>query len=119
MATFSREMLTSSPSGRPVLISVISQATAVTIHTAHATAKEEVYLWVTNTSAAAVTLNLLINDGSIVDPDDYIVKTLSLPANSPPLPILTGQTFTSSMVIAAFASVNNALTYQGFINRVI
>lgn len=117
MASYSREKLSGSTNGKSVKVAATATA-GTTIHTAQSgtTGWDEVYAWVTNTSASAV--NLTIEFGGVTDPDNLIVKTLSIPANSPPIPILTGQIIQNSLVVGAFASVANVLLMTGYINRI-
>ncbi len=117
MASYSRQLLSGSTNGKS--IKVVAVATAgTTIHTAVAgtTSFDEVYAWVTNTTTAAV--NLTIEFGGVTDPDCLICKTVSIPANSPPIPILTGQVLQNGLVIGAFASSANVLLITGYINRI-
>lgn len=117
MATFSRQLLSGSTSGRP--IKVAATATPGTlIHTAVAgsTSFDEVYAWVTNTSGAAV--NLTVEWGGTTDPDDLITKTVSIPANSVPVPILTGQVLNGALVVRMFAGTANVLVVTGYVNRI-
>ncbi|HEY1191392.1 MAG TPA: hypothetical protein VGE74_27405, partial [Gemmata sp.] len=85
MASYSREKLSGSTNGKPIKVAATATA-GTTIHTAQsgATGWDEIYCWVTNTSASAV--NLTIEFGGTTDPDNLIVKQLSIPANSPPIP---------------------------------
>ena len=90
MATYSRQLLSGSTNGRNVI--VVATATAGTlIHTAIAgtTSFDEIYAWAANVTAAAATLTL--EWGGITDPGDHLVKAISIPANSPPIPIATWQ----------------------------
>jgi len=117
MATYSRQLLSGSTNGKP--IKVVATATAgTTIHTAVSGTSgfDEVYAWVTNTSGAAVTLT--IEFGGTTDPDQLIVKALSIPANSPPIPILTGQVLQNGLTIGAFAGSANVLLISGYVNRI-
>jgi hypothetical protein len=117
MATYSREKLSGSTNGKSIKIAATATA-GTTLHTAQAgtTGWDEVYAWVSNTSAGAVTLT--IEFGGVTDPDNLIVKGLSIPANSPPIPILTGQVIQNSLVVAAFAGSANVLLITGYVNRI-
>jgi hypothetical protein len=115
MATFSRELLSGSTDGKGILVAATATP-GTTIHTAHASAKDEVYLWVSNLDASAVTLTL--EYGGVTDPDDLLVKQLSIPANSPPIPLVAGLTLTNSKVVKAFASSANKLIIAGHVNRI-
>ena len=117
MATYTRNKLSGSSNGKSVKI--VATATAgTTIHTAVSgtSSWEEVYVWFTNTDSSARTLT--IEYGGVTDPDNLIVKAYSLPANSPPIPILTGQILQNSLVIAAFASAANVVLATGVVNLI-
>lgn len=115
MATYTKLKLSGSTDGKPVKIAATA-TTGTTIHTAHATSLDEIYAWVTNTHNAAV--DLTVEFGGTTDPDNLLTKTLSIPANSPPIPIITGQHLTNSLLVTMFASVANKLTVTGFVNRI-
>lgn len=117
MTTFSRVLLSGSTSGRA--IPVAATATPGTlIHTAvsGATAWDEVYIWVSNVTGAAATLT--IEWGGVTDPGDHIVKAVSVPANSAPVPILLGQVLNGGLLVRAFSGTANALNITGYVNRI-
>ena len=118
MASFAPVHFSGSTSGKPILIAATATPGTI-IHTAiaGATQFDEVYLWITNVSAAAVTFTGEISDGTIVAPDDLFAKLCSIPANSPPIPILTGLRYNGGMIIRMFASSGTALTVSGIVNR--
>lgn len=117
MATYSREKLSGSTNGKSIKIAATATA-GTTLHTAVSgtTSWDEVYVWITNTSGSAV--NLTIEFGGTTDPDNLIVKTLSIPANSPPIPVLTGQMLQNGLVVGMFASTTNVLLATGYVNRI-
>lgn len=117
MATYSRILLSGSTSGRP--IPVVATATAGTlIHTAvaGAVAYDEVYMWVSNVTGTAATLT--IEWGGVTDPGDHSVKAVSIPANSPEIPIMTGQVMNGGLVVRAFSGTASALNITGYVNRI-
>ncbi len=117
MAIYSRQLLSGSTNGKPVKIAATSTL-GTTIHTAIAgTASfDEMYVWVTNTDTAGHTLT--IEYGGATDPDCLIAKALSIPASSPPIPILTGQVLQNGLVVTAFADTANKLLLTGYVNRI-
>lgn len=117
MATYSRKLLSGSTSGKPVKVAATATAGTL-IHTAVSgnDAYDEVYAWVTNTSGSAVTLT--VEYGGATDPDCLIVKGYSIPANSPPIPVLTGQVLNGGLTVKAFASSANVLLLTGYVNRI-
>lgn len=117
MATLSRQLLSGSTNGRPIKIAATGTP-GTTIHTALSgtTGFDEIYAWVTNTSGSSV--NLTVEFGGTTDPDDHLVKTYAIGANSQPIPIVTGQCLQNSLVMKMFASTTNVLTVTGFVNRI-
>jgi hypothetical protein len=116
MATYSRQLLSGSTNGKP--IKVAATATPGTaVHTATSDSGfDEVYLWVTNTSGGAVALT--VEFGGATDPDCLIVKAYSIPANSPPIPVVTGQVLNGGLTVKAFAASANVLLLSGYVNRI-
>ena len=117
MATYSRILLSGSTNGRA--IPVAATATPGTaIHTAVAgtSAFDEIYLWVSNVTGSAATLTL--EWGGVTDPGDHMVKALSIPANSPPIPIATGMVLNNGLLVKAFSGTASALNIIGFANRI-
>lgn len=117
MPTFSRQLLSGSTNGRA--IPVAATATPGTaIHTAVAgtAAFDELYLWASNVTGAAATLTL--EWGGVTDPGDHMVKAYSIPANSGPIPIATGQVLNNSLLVKAFSGTASAINITGFVNRI-
>jgi hypothetical protein len=117
VASYSRVLLSGSTSGKS--IKVAATATAGTaVHTAVAGADkfDEIYLWATNTDTSDRTLT--IEYGGVTDPDNLIVKAVTIPAKSPPIPILTGQVLNGGLSVAAFASTANVILLTGYVNRI-
>jgi hypothetical protein len=117
MATYSRILLSGSTNGRP--IPVAATATPGTLlHTSVAgtTSFDELYLWASNVTGAAATLT--IEWGGVTDPGDHLTKSVSIPANSPPIPIATGQVLNNSLVCRAFSGTASAINVVGYVNRI-
>ena len=117
MTTFSRILLSGSTSGRA--IPVVATATAGTaIHTAvsGAVSYDEIYLWASNVTAAAATLT--IEYGGVTDPGDHIVKALTIPAYSPPIPVVTGQVLNGGLAVKALSGTASAINLTGYVNRI-
>lgn len=117
MATYSRVLLSGSTNGRPIKVAATATA-GTTVHTAitGTTGFDEVYLWATNTDTSARTIT--VEFGGVSDPDDLIVKAFSIPPNSPPIPIVTGQSLQNGLVVRAFASAANVVLISGHVNRI-
>ena len=117
MATFQRVLLSGSTNGKP--IPVAATATPGTLlHTAiaGAAAIDEIYLWVSNVTGTAATLTL--EWGGVTDPASHLVKSVSVPANSAPIPIAFGQNLNGGLAVNAFSATANALNITGFVNRI-
>ena len=117
MATYSRILLSGSTSGRAIPV-VATATTGTLLHTAVAgtTGFDELYLWVSNVTAAPATLT--IEWGGVTDPGDHMIKAVSIPANSPPIPIATGQVLNGGLVCRAFSGTASALNITGYVNRI-
>lgn len=118
MATYSRQLLSGSTNGLP--IPVAATATPGTlIHTAitGTTSFDEIYLWVSNVTAITATLTL--EWGGVTDPGNHLVKAVSIPANSPPIPISMGKVLQNALVVRAFSGTASALNIIGYVNRIV
>jgi hypothetical protein len=113
MAIFSKELLSGSTNGR--LIKVAATATAgTTIHTAHATAEDEVWLYAVNSDTT--DRKLTIEFGGTSSPDDLIEQTIT--AESGLILVVPGLVVTGSVVVRAFAATANVVMIGGYVNRI-
>ena len=117
MATYSKEFLSGSTNGRGVKVAATASA-GTTIHAAHASAKDETWLWAINDTGSAVLLS--IEFGGTTDPDDLV--TVSVPAQGEPATLVVpGLVLSNSLVVKAFSAPAGgigAITLFGFVNRV-
>jgi len=114
MATFSKIVLSGSTDGRGV--KVVATATAgTTIHTAHSSAEDEIWIFAYNSHTAPVVLTCEM--GGATDPDDHIV--LTIPYDAGVIQVVPGLILTNSLVLKAFASVANKITLFGHVNRIV
>ncbi len=117
MPSYSRVLLSGSTDGKPIKVAATSTpGTAVHTAISGSTGFDEVYLWATNTDSSAVALT--VEFGGTTDPDHLVCKALSLPANSAPIPILTGQVLNNAALIKAFAASANKIVLTGYVNRI-
>src|SRR5512147_1057924 len=118
MATYSRLLLSGSTNGLPIPVTGTATGSADTIHTAltGVIGFDELYLWVSNVTAAPAKLTL--EWGSTSDPGGHIVKNYAIPAYSPPIPVATGQVLNNAKVVKAFSDTASALNVTGFVNRI-
>lgn len=117
MPTYSRQLLSGSVNGRTIPVAAVATPGTL-LHTALAgtTGYDEVYLWVSNVTNAARLLT--IEWGGVGPPADHMVTQLSIPPNSPPIPIATGQVLQNGLNVRAFADAANALNVTGYVNRI-
>lgn len=113
MAAFSKVVLSGSTDGAP--IKVVQTATAgTTIHTAHATALDEIWLWAVNTDTT--DRKLTIEFGGTTSPDNLIEQTIA--AESGLALVIPGLLLTNSKVVRAFAASANVVLITGYVNRI-
>jgi len=113
MATFSKVKFSESTDGLPV--KVVATATAgTTIHTAHATALDEIWLYAYNGHTADVVLT--VEYGGATVPDQNIILTVS--SKSGLALVVPGLILTNSKVLKAFAATANVITLSGYVNRI-
>ena len=113
MATYAKLKLSGSTDGKG--IKVVATATAgTTIHTAHATDLDEIWLYAVNSQAASVKLTL--EWGQADAPDGNIEMTI--PGESGLYLVVSGLLLTNSLVVKAFAATANVVIIHGFVNRI-
>lgn len=117
MATYARILLSGSTNGRVIPVAAVATP-GTAIHTAVSgtTAFDEIYLWASNVTTAAATLT--IEWGGVTDPGDHIVKAVSIPANSPPIPIVAGEVLNNGLLVKAFSGTASAINLSGYVNRI-
>lgn len=112
MASYTKEFLSGGANGIP--IKVAATATPGTaIHTAHATAKDEMWLWVYNSDT--VDRQVTIEFGGVTAPDNLI--GMSIPAKDTLL-VVAGVPLSNSLLVKAFGAVANVLVVHGYVNRI-
>lgn len=113
MPSYSKVLLSGGSNGRQ--IKVAATATPGTlIHTADASAKDEVWLWAVNSDTVA--RKLTIEFGGTTSPDDLIEQTIQ--PESGLVLIIPGVPITSSVVVRAFCATANVVMVMGYINRI-
>lgn len=115
MADITRVVLGSSTNGKGIEISGTLTGTANTIHTAHATSLDEVWLWANNNDTSAVRLT--IEWGGTASTDDHLVRDIAAIGNGPQL-VIAGLTLTNSLLVKAFAGTTDKISVFGHVNRV-
>ena len=113
MATFSKLKLSGSTDGKQIKIAATATA-GTTIHAAHATSLDEIWLWAVNSSTTAVKIT--VEWGEATAPDGNIEVTV--PGESGYLMVVPGLVLTNSLVVKAFAGTANVLLVNGYVNRI-
>jgi hypothetical protein len=113
MATYTKLKLSGSTDGKGVKITQTATA-GDTIHTAHATALDEIWIYAVNSSASLVKLT--IEWGQTDAPDGNI--ECSIPAESGLQLVIPGLLLTNSLVVKAFAGIANVIILHGYVNRI-
>lgn len=112
MAVFSKEFLSGSTNGRGIKVAATSTP-GTTIHTAHASAMDEVWLWASNTHTADLVLT--VEFGGTTNPDDLFKSSVATGETELVVP---GVSISGSLVVRAFAGTANKIAVFGFVNRV-
>ena len=113
MAAYSKLKLSGSTNGRGIKV-VPTSTLGTTIHTAHATALDEIWLWAVNSDST--DRKLTIEFGGVTSPDDLVEVTI--PAESGLLLVIPGLVLTGSVVVTAFCATANVVMIHGFVNRI-
>ena len=111
--TFTKVILSGSTSGKQIKVAATATA-GTTIHTAHATSLDEIWLWAVNSSTTAVKIT--VEWGEATAPDGNIEVTI--PGESGYLMVVPGLILTNSLVVKAFAGTANVLLVNGYVNRI-
>ena len=111
--TFTKVVLSGSTNGKQIKVAATATA-GTTIHTAHATSLDEIWLWAVNSSTTAVKLT--VEWGEATAPDGNIEVTI--PGESGYLMVVPGLILTGSLVVKAFAGTANVILINGYCNRI-
>ena len=113
MATFSKVVLSGGTSGADILVAATATAGTL-IHTAHATALDEIWLFAQNNHTADVVLT--IEFGGVSSPKDVVIQTI--PTKSGLVSVIPGICLTGSLVVRAFAATTDVISIAGYVNRI-
>lgn len=113
MATYTKLPLSGAADGKGVKV-VATSTTGTTIHTAHSTSLDEIWLFVVNTSTSAVKLTL--EWGTTTAADGNI--EITIPPESGLYQVVPGLLLTNSLLVTAFAGSANVLLVFGYVNRI-
>ena len=113
MATYSKVKLSGAADGLNNKIAATSSA-GDTVHTAHATALDEVWLYACNTSTSDVKLTVEWGATS----DDERLTEVTIGAEAGWVLVIPGMLLTNSLVVKAFAATTNVINVNGYVNRI-
>ena len=113
MTTIVKTVLSGSTSGKGIKVVATSSA-GTTIHTAHASAEDEIWLYAQNTDAT--DRKLTIEYGGTTSPDDLIEFTVK--AEDGLYLVVPGLILTGGLVVKAFCAAANVVIIHGFVNRI-
>lgn len=113
MASYGKEFLSGSANGRLIKVAATSSP-GTTLHTAHATDKDELWLWAVNSDTN--DRKLTIEFGGTTAPDDTIEVTI--PAESGLVIVVSGLILSNALVVKAFAAAANVVMVGGYVNRI-
>src|SRR5579862_9187211 len=116
MSTFTKKALSGSTNGKQILITVTTNGTAQTIHTAVAgtTSFDEIWLYLYNDNITAVLVTILW--GGSVEPDNAIRVTVAPQTGR--ILLCDGMLLQNGLVIKAYASVASKVLIDGFVNNI-
>lgn len=109
--TLSKELLSGGNANGGWLTITDTATLGETLHTAHATAIDEIWLWAWNESVDGVLLT--IEWGAATEPMPIVI-----PPKEPPMLIIPGLPMTGSDVLSAFAATASVVTVHGYVNRI-
>lgn len=113
--TYQKIFLSASTSGKPINITATTSGSPTTLHTAHASNIDELWLKVFNTGLTTQQLTLCLGGTAA-----HEQLTVSIPGNFiGEVPVLMGQPFSQGVVVSAFASTTSVLSVMGFVNRIV
>jgi hypothetical protein len=113
MAIFTKLKLSGSTDGKGIKVTQTATA-GDTIHTAHATALDEIWIYAVN--GGATSIKLTIEWGEATAPDGNI--ECHIPGESGLQLIIPGLLLTNSLVVKAFAGTANVIILHGYVNRI-
>jgi len=112
-----RAHFSGSTGGRPIPVAAVATP-GTTIHVAvgGAISMDVMFIFASNVTGVAATLT--VEFGGVTDPGDHIVKALSIPPNSGPIPIALGQGMNGGLTVKAFSGTASAINITGWVNQV-
>lgn len=113
-ASYQRIPLSASTNFLPINIVGITSGSPTSLHTAHATNIDELWLGAYNYSGSDAYLYLLLGGSSASQ-----ILTVPIPALIGIVPILNGQSFTGGVEIKGYSDTANIISVVGYTNRIV
>lgn len=113
MTTYAKVQLSGSTNGKNIKLAATADA-GDTVHTAHATALDEIWLYGMNSDT--ISHKLTIQFGATGTVSDLI--EVGLDPEAGPVLVVPGLLLTNSLVVKAFADATNVVLVNGFVNRI-
>ena len=111
MATLTSIVPSGLTNGKPAKVAA-NATPGTTFHAAHATALDEIWMWLSNTSNLDVVATVEL--GGVTSPDNHV--KITVPANDTVVAV-AGARVTGSVTVAVFAATANVITMHGNVNR--
>ena len=110
---FTKVKLSGSTDGKQIPVAATASP-GTTIHQAHATNLDEIWLWAVNVTANPVKLTIEYGGNATGDLIELTIEPESglmivIPGSSP---------LTNSLTVAAFGATASAINIQGYVNRI-
>jgi hypothetical protein len=113
MSAFSKLKFSGSTDGRSIRVALASTPGQL-IHTAHASALDEIWLWAVNSDTTR--RKLTIEFGGATVPDDLC--EVYIEAEDGAYLVIPGWTLSNALVVRAFADAANVVCINGYVNRI-
>ncbi len=115
MPTFTKLPLSSSVTGKQILITATTSGSATPIHTAPSGtgSLDEVWIYAYNESTMSMVANVLW--GGTVEPNDITRYTIT--SRSGRTLLIDGKIIQNSLTIGAYATSASAVIFDGYVNR--
>jgi len=110
MAIFTKQILSGSADGKSIQVSATVIGSANAIHTAHATSKDEVWIYAFNNDTVSRALSIIV--------DGVVISVVGIPAKEGLVLVIPGMPVTNALVVGAFAEVTNVIYVSGWVNRI-
>jgi len=114
---FTKKLLSGSTNGKGILVAATA-TTGTTIHTAvtGTSSLDEIWLYATNTSAAAVVLNIEWGEAGSSPSTNTVV---TIPAKAGRFMVCDGRLLQNGLIVTAFAGTTNVIVIDGYVNAIV